>query len=363
MLNGVIRSMRRVAVFTFIPLFFSANQAEAQEYWPTETEWETISPVDANMDPFMLRVAIQWAAQNDSGSLMVLRGGKIVAEIYWQGHTAETRLSIASSTKSMTAIMVGMALDDGKFNSINQSVSDFHTPWKGNPKEKITLRHLLTMTSGLNPELHDIELVEEDQFVLNASMPMRAIPGTHWEYNTPAYDMLYRLIEKATGKSMEAYAQKKLFDPLGMKDTEWEKNGVGSVTNYYQVKSTARDMARFGVFALRGGQWNGKQLISPAFFKDATTSSQELNPAYGYLWWLNARKGKAASETLQNAIYQFDGSPRDTIACLGSGGQNIAVIPSKDLVIVRQGGTPKKEEFQETLLKLLLRAAEKISEN
>lgn len=326
----------------------------AEEYWPSDSEWETIDPNSVGMKHEMMRAASDLAEENNSRSLLVLRGGKIVLERYWSDHTADTRLSIASSTKSMMAIMVGMALDDRKFKSINQSISDFYVPWKGTPKESITLWHMLSMSSGLNPKGYTAGRVNEDQFVRNATMQLAAAPGEQWRYNTPAYHMLFRLLEKATGESMEAYAEKKLFGPLGMNDTQWVKNRAGDVTNYYRVECSARDMARFGLFALRGGRWKDKQLVSPAFFKESIAPSQEMNPAYGYLWWLNARKGKAANRPGAVPRLRFPGSPSDTIACMGARGQNILIVPSKDLVVVRQGIAPKDPGFQPKLLKLIV---------
>ena len=107
-------------------------------------------------------------------------------------------------------------------------------------------------------------------------MPLKAKPGKSWEYNTTAYHLLFRVLEKATGEGLEAYSRKKLFDPIGMEHADWLKNKAGDVTNYYRLQCSTRDMGRFGLFALRGGQWNGKQLVSNDYFKLATSPSQEL---------------------------------------------------------------------------------------
>ena len=132
-------------------------------------------------------------------------------------------------------------------------------------------------------------------------MPLKAAPGTAWHYNTVAYHMLYRLIEKATGENLEAYAQRKLFGPLGMEHHSWIKSPAGTVTNYYRLQCSTRDLGRFGLFALRGGEWEGQQLISKPYFKQATTPSQDLNPAYGFLWWLNARESSTTLAGLSTA--------------------------------------------------------------
>jgi len=277
-------------------------------------------------------------AQNSLG-VLVLRGGKIVAEEYADSWGRDKSMRIASATKSMVALLAGMALEEGKFTGLDQSISDFTPQWKGTPKEAITLRHMLSMTSGLNGRGFRLNNVKGDQFEVNSKMPLDHEPGTVWNYNTAAYHMLFRIIEKATGENLESYAQRKLFGPLGMEHTSWMKDETDGVTNYYRAICSTRDLARFGLFALRGGRWEDKQLVSKEFFKLATTPSQNMNPAYGFLWWLNADKGTSARGG--NREYRFGDAPRDTIAAMGAQGQIVIAVPSLDLVVVRQGNRPK----------------------
>jgi len=339
--------------------FFSSILVHSEEYWPTDEEWNIGTPESVSMDTAGLEAAIAFAKENNSLSLLILREGKIVVEQYWGEHTADTRKSIASATKSMTAFMIGMALEDGKFTSIDQSIADFCPTWKDTPKQQITLRHMLSMTSGLIAKGFPVSNVtQQDQFTLNATMPLEAKPGMVWRYNTPAYHMLFRLLEKATGESMEEYAEKRLFGPLGMKNTEWAKDVVGDVTNYYRLKCTARDMGRFGLLALRGGRWKDEQLVPSEFYKAALTPSQEFNRSYGYLWWLNSEKGKGSSRNRAQFRLRFPECPSDTIACMGAGGQNIIAVPSKDLVVIRQGKMAKNARFPAELLKMIVDSIE-----
>jgi CubicO group peptidase (beta-lactamase class C family) len=170
--------------------------------------------------------------------------------------------------------------------------------------------------------------------------------------------MLYRLIEKATGESLELYAQRKLFGPLGMEHHRWIKNEAGAVTNYYRLQCSTRDLGRFGLFALRGGAWDGKQLISKPFFQQATTPSQDLNPAYGFLWWLNAAESStpAAGILAVTPRLKFTGAPRDLIAAMGAEGQNVLVVPSLDLVVVRQGEIPRDPALAANLLQRVIQS-------
>ena len=267
-----------------------AEPARGEAYWPKGKEWATMTPEAAGMDPTRLAAAVKFALSQNTKGVLVLRGGKIVAESYADGWDKDKARSIASATKSMTAMLVGMALDDKKLKGLDQPLVDFAPQLKGTEKEAITLRHLLTMTSGLDAKGFSPLVLKVDQFENNLKMPLKAKPGKSWAYNTTAYHLLFRVLEKATGEGLEAYSRKKLFDPIGMEHADWLKNTVGDLTNYYRLQCSTRDMGRFGLFALRGGQWDGKQLVSKDYFKLATSPSQELNPAYGFLWWLNAKE-------------------------------------------------------------------------
>ena len=127
------------------------NPAMAENYWPQGKEWATVTPDAAGMDAAKLDAAVKFAMGHNSKGLLVLRGGKIVAESYADGWTQDTAGGIASATKSMVSTLVGMALDEGKFKSVDQPLADFAPQLKGTDKEALTLRHLLTMTSGLSP--------------------------------------------------------------------------------------------------------------------------------------------------------------------------------------------------------------------
>ena len=201
------------------------------------------------------------------------------------------------------------------------------------------------MTSGLDDRGLALRDIAGDQFAINAAAPQMAAPGTRWAYQTAMFHLLYHLVAHAAGEPFEAFAARNLTGPLGMQHTDWVtsvgKGANGPVTNYYTAACSGRDLARFGLFALRGGRWAGKQVVSASYLKQATAPSQDLNPAYGLLWWENARPGYGAGEAVRGtADLRFDGSPRDTFAALGAGVQAVLVVPSLDLVVVRQGQPP-----------------------
>jgi len=297
-----------------------------ETYWPSTETWETVTPEEAGADVNKLNEAIVFAESSNSGGMIVLHKGKIVTERYWQGWDQDTTMTIYSATKSMTALMVGMALDDGSFEDLQQPISDFAPQWVGTPKAAITLEHFLTMTTGLSTTPPNLDSETTDQFEgLADGLALENTPGTVWEYNTPAYLMTFTMLEKATGENLEDYAWRKLFGPLGMDSAEWVKIVVSEeVTNYRRIESNTRDMARFGLFTLRRGVWNNERLVSEEYFEKATSPYLESKSDYGFLYWLQ----------------EVDTEAMGTLSVLSAIGKDqkvIMAIPTLDLVIVRHG--------------------------
>jgi CubicO group peptidase (beta-lactamase class C family) len=326
---------------------FSGRLPGAEPYWPPGKEWATVAPADVGMDQAKLDAAVKYAMSHHTKGLLVLRGGKIVAESYADGWDKDKAGGIASATKSMVSILVGIALDEGKFKSVDQPLVEFAPQLKDTEQESLTLRHLLTMTSGLSPQGAERLGRGNDQFAALWKMKLQDKPGTVWRYNTPAYHTLFRLIEKATGQSLDDYSRQKLFAPLGLEHASWVKVKTGDVTNYFHLECSTRDLGRFGLFAQRGGAWDGKQLVSKDYFQLATSPSQKLNPDYGFLWWLNANDGPRT----RPARRSFPGLPMDLIAAMGREGQYVLVVPSLDLVVIRQGDQAGEAAFATELLK------------
>lgn len=329
--------------------------AAAAEYWPTPTSWEIIEPTAAGFDPGRLNEALNAAMADRSADVIVVRGGRIVAERYAPDADMDRKQQIASAAKSMVSVLVGVAIDQRKIRSVDQSAADFIAPWRGTPKAAITIRHLLTMTSGLDDRGLALRGIAGDQFAINAAAPQLAPPGSRWAYQTAVFHLLYHVIAHAAGEPFEAFATRNLTGPLGMQHTDWVTNvghgAGGPVTNYYTASCSGRDLARFGLFALRGGRWAGKQVVSSRYLSQATAPSQDLNPAYGFLWWENMKPGFGAEEAVRGtADLRFDGSPRDAFAALGAGGQAVMVVPSLDLVVVRQGQAPHGQKMLPDLL-------------
>jgi CubicO group peptidase (beta-lactamase class C family) len=213
--------------------------------------------------------------------------------------------------------------------NINNKVSTYlGTGWTSAPLAKenlITCKNLLAMNSGLDDSLGDDVSPANLQYVADA--------GNRWAYHN-VYVKLQDVIAQASGQTWTNYFNTKLRDKLGMTGGAWINSGDG-LSVYW---STTRNMARFGLMSLNRGKWNGTTIVSESFFNQASTTSQNINEAYGYLWWLNGK----STYHLPTTQFEFNGTlipnaPSDMFAALGKNDQKIYVIPSKKMVVIRMG--------------------------
>lgn len=284
-----------------------------------------------------------------------MRDGKIVEEDYYNGATAEQPQEVWSATKSYSSTLVGIAQDEGLL-SVDDLATEYIPEWAGTPSADVTVRNLVANDSGRHWDYQTDYLKmaggaqDKTQFAIDLGQD--APPGTTWEYNNSAIQTLDRVLTKATGTSPAAYAEEKLLAPLGMTDSAMTKDPTGNTLTFMGLQSTCRDMARFGVLLLNRGNWDGEQIVSEAWIDDATgQASQDINGAYGYLWWLNrdgvqkggdqATTGEAAAEPKVGRM--VPGAPEDVFWALGLGGQVIAVHPTSGTVAVRLAPTKAPE--------------------
>lgn len=305
--------------------------------YPGSVEWETRSLIEAGIDPQVLEAAVRYAATHHSTGLLILRGERLVTEQYWQQWTPEVSRPIFSASKSLIAILVGMAIEEGLLKGVEQSASAFVPSWKGTSKEAITIRHLLTMTSGLKLG-GALTLPYLDVFERTAALPLEHRPGEHWAYNSSASQMLLRLLEMASGQRLNRYTQRKLA-PLQLHHSSWDCGlAPNDQLNCTWFRSSLRDMAKLGLLMLRQGRWADRQLIGAAFVKEATSTSQTLNQSYGYLWWLNGKSSFLLPDGRGGYGMLWPDCPPDAFAALGAEDKKIYVVPSLDLVVARHGG-------------------------
>lgn len=306
----------------------SPSPSEAIYFPPlTGTTWETTSIASLGWNQAAVQPLLDYLEQKNSKSFIILVNGKIVLENYFNGHNASTNWYWASAGKTLTATLTGIAAQEGYINN-NNKVSDYiGTGWTSLPLNKenlITNKHLLTMTSGL-------EDIDNGDAVDPASLTYKADAGTRWAYHN-VYVKLQDVIAAATNQTWSNYFNTKLRDKIGMNGA-WVTLGNNSV-----YASNSRSMARFGLLMYNKGKWDKTVILNENYCTDATTTSQNINLSYGYLWWLN---GKNSYHLPQTQI-QFNGSlipsaPNDMFMALGKNDQKIYIVPSKKMVVIRMG--------------------------
>lgn len=312
---------------------------------PAVFAWVVDEPQNQGFDPGRLAEAANWAKENNSDSLLVIRNGYIVLENYWNGIDQNAPLPVWSVTKSVVSTLVGIARYNGYLN-IDDPVAKYINELVGTDSESVTIRNILSNDSGRFWNLVGDLLVAADptenltEYAIARGQQYE--PGTAWQYNQMAIQCLDRVLSVATGQSTAIFAQEYLFDPLGMTHTTVELDDMGQMIMSWGIQSTARDMARLGYLYLSGGEWDNEQLLSQEYIKEATSPSNDINPAYGYLWWLNAVEKWYEPVTLiyHEGDQAYPDAPLDVYVASGFMGQIIMVSPSDNMVIVRQGHDP-----------------------
>ncbi len=322
-------------------------------YYPEGDRWERIEPADAGWNADGLKAAMDYLKSASSSAFLMLHRGRIMAEAEWDpaevgelspgyanlmiGHTDDDRVieDVASIQKGVVSVLTGIA--------IRKKLLKLKTPvWKylgkgwsdatASQERTITVRHLMSLTSGLNEALI-----------------FESPAGESWFYNTPAYALMIEILAEVSGLDRDTYTREWLLDPLGMHETRWVPRvqvGDQPLVNRQGLAATARDLARFGLMVQRGGQWNGQDIIgNKGWLANCLQSSSSANPAYGLLWWLNGHPGISIGTGSQAEIKSslIPNAPDDLYAALGALHRMLHIVPSLDLVLVRLGdfGSPE----------------------
>jgi len=270
-------------------------------------------------------------------AFLVIKDTTIIHESYYQGYSDSSYSNSFSLAKSIISLLIGCAIDDGFIKNLDEPVSDFIPEYKNNACSKLTIRHLLTMSSGLNWDesynnpfsVTTKSYYGNDINSLVYNLKFMEEPGKQFKYLSGNTQLLAIVLEKATGEKVSEYASKKLWIPLGAcSNALWsldKKNGEEKA--YCCFNTNARDFARIGQLILNKGNWNGKQLLSSKYIDETTSPASWLIDErgkkhldyYGYHWWLMTFRG-------QKVIY-----------ARGILGQYILILPYKNMVIVRLG--------------------------
>lgn len=337
-----------LSIFLMMLAFIACNKDdgnidpvdEGLYFPPASGTWETVEPAELGWNTDSINSLFTTLSENGTRAFIILQDGKIALEHYWGNNilntgsfTKESLWYWASAGKSLTAFLIGLAQEEGLLN-ISDKTSDYlGAGWTSMPKEKedlITIRHQLTMTTGLDYTVPDTYCTD------TSCLQYKTDAGKQWYYHNAPYTLLKDVILNATGMDENEYTHQKLETITGMSGT-WVYDGTNNV--YYSVP---RDMARFGLLILNKGKWDQTEIMTDEdYFTEMTTTSQELNPAYGYLWWLNGKeKIIYPGIPVPIKIQLSPDAPSDLIVAAGKNGQFVDVIPSLNMVVVRMGEAP-----------------------
>ena len=355
-------SRRLLALYlALLALPFAAQAQDAPAGCPATARlddgWTLATPKDAGFDPGKLcpldKFIGQWSGAKIHG-VVVVRRGKLVLERYYKG--ADYRPSVGhvgvvafgptvkhglfSISKSVTSLLIGIARGEGKFPDLDSPAidhlpakyADLHTP----DTARITLRDLLTMSSGLDWEesrpygdpknsVWQMERAPDPyRFVLQQRVAFK--PGAAFDYNSGNTELLGLVLARSVGRSIDGYARDKLFGPLGITDVDWVKmRNSGQPFAAAGLRLRPRDMAKLGQLLLTDGQWNGRQVVPKGWVADSTRPRlQAYGLSYGYQWWLGRTFSKHGW--------------LPWTAGLGYGGQSLFVQPDLNLVVAVTAG-------------------------
>jgi CubicO group peptidase (beta-lactamase class C family) len=319
--------MKRRVSFAFAAFALVINAGilrAAEPVWPMP-EWQTAKPQDVGMNADKLDEVGQLLKASGAKTGLVVRHGRIVGEWYFDGASADTKLLVYSTSKSFASTAAGLAVADGKL-TLDSKVGEFLPDVKPAGKKDVTVRQIISMDTGVHNNV-GLGQVEKRFSYAMLEAPMDFDPGKKWDYNNTGLALLAPVLKKATGKQVDEILAAKVFNKIGIGESDWtwDKNEDYSLP-YSGLHITARGLARFGLLFLRNGKWQDQQVVAAEWVKEATGPSQEMNPEYGYLWWNNTTGKK------------FPGTPKDSYAALGKFANNMLIVPSLDLIVIRQIG-------------------------
>ncbi len=329
----------------------NSARAEAEPPpWPTNA-WPTAAPAEQGLDETRLGELVTTIRDDATGpyrdvhSLLIVRGGFLVLEEYFDGHDADDRHTLQSVSKSFTSALVGIAIENGQIASVDELVLGFfdEDDLEGidsidDRKRAMTLEDLLTMRSGTDyhergPDSPHFQLNRKKtgwtEFIL--SRPMVHEPGVHFQYDSGAVILTSALIKQRTGAHADVYAAEHLFKPLNITDIEWFSNAEDHPHTGGGLHLRPRDMAKFGLLYLRDGVWAGEQVVPKSWVEESQKMHVTFDrqrggsKGYGYWWWIFPPDPEGGGE-------------QDIYAALGYMGQHIFVIPEHDMVVVVTGG-------------------------
>ena len=370
--------MKRFIIFLiFLPLIWVACDKDKQIYSPAlidgnyripeaiENDWETAHVSTVGMDQAIIEDMIE-LPKTDQHSILIVKAGKLVYEEYFEGpnipwnvpwdepitvpheiiqYTLNTIHYQASATKSVVSALIGICMDRGLIENVDQKIKEFFPQYDAlfdEEKSEIALKDVLTMRAGIRWENGDTYHMDhnENQWVRYVlSRPMAHAPGEVFRYNDGLSVLLAEIVRSVSGVRADRFAEQHLFGPLGITNYYWMRSNSGEIAGGWGLYIRPRDMAKFGALFLQRGKWNGQILISESWVRESTRT--RVNGVfgtlrYGYQWWR----------------MEFNASGRffESFFAWGAGSQQIFVIEDLDLVIVFTGRSDDAFELNQTMI-------------
>jgi len=283
--------------------------------------------------------------ENKIHSILLVKSDQIIIEEYFNGQVADQKHDLRSATKSIKSILLGIAIDKGFIHSINDPISKYlKTPIPNknldNRKDKITIKHLLTMSSGLDCNdwnkksqgQEDKVYKKKDWLQYTLNLPMVNEPGTVSNYCSMGVVLLAEIISRASGMTIDKFAEQYVFNPLDINNVSWgHTSNKRIIPSGKRLYMTSRDMAKIGQLILNKGKWNEKQIVSEKWIEESTMPKTKITEIdYGYLWW--------------NIPFKINEKVFIAKTALGNGGQYIMVLPELDMVAVFTGEAYNSQE-------------------
>ena len=313
--------------------------------------------------------AADYSKANKGRAVLVMIDGKIAFERYDNGFSEKTATHLHSATKGFWGPVVAAMIEDGMIDSFDELASKTLPEWKDHPrKSRITLRHLLTLSAGLvqdvkNLQGHDRPTLATDLYKHAIGVRARSEPGAVFQYGPSCYYVVGEIMKRKLAARKQTpldYLKKRILEPIGSKPGNWvhDKSGNPHIPN--AASFTARDWAKFGQWLLQGGKWNGKQIVRKDLLQELVKPSK-ANPGHGLFLWLNRPGGvgsgndpRQKSKPGDKAGWIYRGGCPELFAALGAGKCRMYMIPSLNMVVVRQADQ-KRDRYQDaTFLNLLI---------
>ena len=353
-----LRSLLPIATLALVPTLISCGEAPASEPPLSDEALAAVTDDAGAPKEDLARQVDELFTMDGLGetrALVVMADGKIAAERYGEGYGPETRFVSWSMAKTVTAVMIGMLVADGRL-SLDESAPVPHWQRPGDARGEITLRQLLQMRSGLRHteagdppyESSEVRMLfldgRDDMAAWAEEQPLEAEPGSQFEYSSNTTVILADIAARALTDSEDPnirraavsdYLEARLFGPLGMKSMVPEFDASGTLIGGSLIHGTARDWAKFGEFLRRKGRGPGGEQLLPRSWVDAMVSPSPKSPQYGLQTWLN-REYREAGSGEDHPLFP-DRAPQSLFSLIGHMGQYVIVSPSQHLTVVRLG--------------------------